>query len=377
MIKMTVKKRIAPRLSSHWVLGISVTFFLLIGTELFLRVSHLEQKVPAQPKGWAIIPERSWIEYHPVLGWVHQKNKQAVLQKNGQEVPLTTNSLGLRGRREYSPSRSKGIRRIYALGDSLTFGFGVRDEDTFPAQMEKADASYEAMNFGVPGYGVDQIFLLLHTFGFAYQPDVVVITLYPEDFWRATRAFNDGGYGKPYFVLDSQGPLALRHVPVPPGKNFSVPQFPEVIHPSALEGLLEKSYLYRLARRAVTRLKKIMGREDPDSSTEWILGRAILKEMIGEIKSQRVRPVLVIAPPARWITGTVEPVRDSLNLFAAREGVEILDLTPLFLNAVKKSSLDEYYIPNDQHWTAKGNALVARSLLDYLRANPERLYGEA
>jgi hypothetical protein len=39
-----------------------------------------------------------------------------------------------------------------------------------------------------------------------------------------------------------------------------------------------------------------------------------------------------------------------------------LDLTPVFSEAIHKNSLEDFYIPGDWHWTAKGHELAAREI---------------
>ncbi len=347
----------------------AVLALLFLFSELLLNTLYPDFVHPPAPKGWAIIPEASWVEYHPALGWFHQKNKQAVLRKNGKEIPLSTNSLGLRGTREYAKQKPQDKIRIYAAGDSFTFGFGVHNESVYPALMEKLNPSFEVMNLGVAGYGVDQISLLIEEFGFDYQPDIVFLAIYPEDFWRSLRAFNDAGYGKPYFKLEANGQLRLMHVPVPKDKNFQVPQFPVYRQTSFMERIFSWSRLYRLLDRAVIVLKKKAKWEDPDTSPEWILGRAILQRAVLRIREHHTRPILIMVPPRRWLTGTTEPVRESLARFAKRENVEWIDLTPVFQNAIAQSSVDRHYIPDDFHWTEEGHALVARTLNEYLKTH--------
>lgn len=40
---------------------------------------------------------------------------------------VTTNSWGFRGKKEYSPKKEPGLFRIFCLGDSIVFGYGVDD----------------------------------------------------------------------------------------------------------------------------------------------------------------------------------------------------------------------------------------------------------
>jgi len=350
----------------NFFLFAAVLLMMLALGEVVSRKMMPESRMPDRPQGWAVIPEESWVEYDSDLGWFHQKNKSAFLEKNELRIPVTTNDLGLRGAREYALAKPGGISRLYAAGDSFTFGFGVQDNETWPAQMEQMRSGLQVMNLGVADYGIDQIRLLLEKFGYAYAPDIVIVAVYPEDFWRATRAFNDAGHGKPWYRLNPDGTLALQHHPVPKDKNFSTVQFPEVMSRSPAERVLSHSALYRLSLKAAGRLRKSLGHEDPDTSREWLLGRAILKQMVQEIRSHGVEPVIAIVPPRRWITGTDEPVRQSLIRFGEREAVTVIDLTQVFRKASAEKGVDALYIPDDHHWTVEGNRLAAETILGKL-----------
>lgn len=338
---------------------------LILELSARLMLPALEQK-PKPPAAWVRVPEQIWTEFDARLGWFHKKNAEAHLLTKAIDQKLSTNSLGLRGRREYQKQKSEGITRFYLLGDSFAFGFGVADEETLTARIESSDPSVEAMNLGVAGYGIDQMKLLLEKFGFDYMPDLVFIAVYPEDFWRATRSYTDAGYAKPYYHLDRHGDLVLRNVPVPAPKSMTGTQFPEIDEQNIPLRLLQKSALVRLSLKLVTRVLKIAGLRDPDSSDDWRLGREVLKSMVADIREYRAEPVLVIVPPIRWITGQSEPLRESLINFAAREKMEILDLTDPFRKALNKAPAEHWYIPDDFHWTAAGHELAAEELLSFI-----------
>src|SRR5262249_20912445 len=74
-----------------------------------------------------------------------------------QGVPVTINSKGLRDN-EYDYEPRPGVTRILALGDSVTFGWGVRLEHTYPKVLERllnhgaSQGSYEVLNGGVGNY---------------------------------------------------------------------------------------------------------------------------------------------------------------------------------------------------------------------------------
>ena len=71
---------------------------------------------------------------------------------------ISINSDGFRDK-EYPLEKSKNTFRIIILGDSVTSGFGVENNESYPEILEaKLNAlnngiNYEVLNFGVWGYG--------------------------------------------------------------------------------------------------------------------------------------------------------------------------------------------------------------------------------
>ena len=82
---------------------ILLTFFCAdIVIHLVLEKPHLPQK---REGGWAIVPERVWTTYDETLGWHHLKNKKAVLVIKDRQIPISTNSSGFRGPKEYGENK--------------------------------------------------------------------------------------------------------------------------------------------------------------------------------------------------------------------------------------------------------------------------------
>lgn len=100
-----------------------------------------------------------------------------------------TNSRGFRGP-EFLLSRPANRRRIAFLGDSFTFGEGVRDDRTFAVKTsrylnelvpEGDPTRYESYNFGVGGFNTNQTAVLLEETVLRYKPDVVVLAFTLND----------------------------------------------------------------------------------------------------------------------------------------------------------------------------------------------------
>src|SRR5271170_1922765 len=92
---------------------------------------------------------------NPQLSFVHAPNRSAFLMG----VPVSINSAGMRDG-EYSVEKPPGVYRIMMLGDSTTFGWGVREQDTaakflerkLNGQLPPGYNKVEVLNTGVGNY---------------------------------------------------------------------------------------------------------------------------------------------------------------------------------------------------------------------------------
>jgi len=350
------------------VLATLMTLLAFGFSEAVIRVWVERPRVAAKVlKGWALVPERVWTTYHPVLGWYHQKGKKAILTKNGLEVEINTNSQGFRGRREYQENKPQEIIRIVTLGDSFAFGFGVEDNETFSSILEERYDNLEVINLGVAGYGIDQMYLSFQSIGAKFHPDYVLVAIYPEDFWRATKAFSDAGHAKPYFSILNDGKFILNNVPVPEHVDLNQDQFPVLVHHGAIERILAQCAIYRQGKRAVLRLLKELDWIDPDTTQEWMVGRTILHQLVQEIRSSGALPIILLVPSESWVRDSrPTSLHKSLARFSRRKKVSLLDLTSTFGKAAHRSNLDDFYIESDGHWSVKGHQLAADAINQYL-----------
>src|ERR1700739_4005850 len=121
---------------------------------------------------------------NPQLSFAHAPRRSAFLMG----VPVSINSEGLRDR-EFSVDKPPGVYRIMMLGDSTTFGWGVKQEDTAAKFLERklnADlpAGYnhvEVMNTGVGNYDTVQEVTYYETIGWKFHPDLVVLAFFIND----------------------------------------------------------------------------------------------------------------------------------------------------------------------------------------------------
>ena len=115
---------------------------------------------------------------------------------------MRTNHAGFRAGREYAVAKRSGTLRILGLGDSLMFGQGVSDEETYANKIEQQlpqilHRSVEFMNLAVPGYNTAIEAGVLQHRGMRYHPDVIVLHWCGNDF------------AVPYFLSQSATPPSL------------------------------------------------------------------------------------------------------------------------------------------------------------------------
>jgi len=96
-------------------------------------------------------------------------------------VPVDINSFGLRDH-EFAIPKPANTVRILTVGDSVTFGYGVRLEDTYPKVLEQllnqtADngAHYEVLNGAALGGSLSDYLHFLHLRAEQIQPDIVLV----------------------------------------------------------------------------------------------------------------------------------------------------------------------------------------------------------
>jgi hypothetical protein len=148
--------------------------------------------------------------HHPTRGWaLRPRLRDAVAF--GDRL-LSSNSEGVRARREYARPKPAGLRRVIVLGDSFTFGDEVSDDETYSHFLQELLPGVEVVNLGVHGYGHDQMLLYLEEVGARYQPDVVLLGFVGDDMERNLLPFRD--FAKPWFEEGASG-LVLRGTPVP------------------------------------------------------------------------------------------------------------------------------------------------------------------
>lgn len=292
----------------------------------------------------------SFDEPDPALGWRVRPNVDVRHVKPGiYEVSVRTNNRGMRGLRDVAAVKAPHVSRVGVFGCSQTFGETVNDEETYVERLSERLPEVELLNFGVRGYGTDQMLLYYEQDAGAYDLDVVVLAF---AFYHMKR--NDSGflfYAKPYFTFSDSGELTLGGVPVP--------------SPEELAGEDFERYTWNVADRSVLlrwtwqRARSLRGRDlySPDGRA-WKLTRALISRFVESAGASGAHVVVMNIDEAH------PELERELGALTDQLGVGLVSLGPALREAAEQGV--SYTLPADNHWNAQGHDLVADRLEAYL-----------
>ena len=276
---------------------------------------------------------------NPQLSFAHAPNRSTFLMG----VPVSINSEGLRDH-EFSLDKPPDIYRIMMLGDSTTFGWGVKQEDTAAKLLERklnADlpAGYnrvEVMNTGVGNYDTVQEVTYYETIGWKFHPDLVVLV---------------------FFINDPE--------PVPIEKKGF---------------LIDRSYLVAFATNRIDGVMRHMGAR-PDWKTYYasLYGddrpgfqacKKALVSLANSTRSHDAKLLVALLPELHQINGQSYPFRaahQKIKDVIAAEDVSVVEL----IDGLKDRGPEEtlWVTALDDHPNAKANNLISDQLKQWILEN--------
>lgn len=147
--------------------------------EWFLRASNIQRVVALNPPIYQT-SENDVLSYELI--------SSISLPAYGSTV--TTNELGFR-----SPPVQSGKPVLAVMGDSIAFGFGVEDDETIPAFLQRHLPGYQIVNAGINGYNIEQETEQYRTKIAPLKPVLTILMFNSNDFDEPFRLDGEG-----YFV---------------------------------------------------------------------------------------------------------------------------------------------------------------------------------
>lgn len=314
-----------------------------------------------RPATSSTLAERRHTEYDELLGWINTPDT-LVRDMYGPGMDLRTNSQRFRAEHDFDARVAPSRLRMICSGDSFTLGYGVGDHDTWCWRLQQEVPGLETVNMGQGGYGIDQAYLWYKRDAAALEHQFQLLAFVTADFLRMeSEVFL--GYPKPKLALDGDA-LVVRNVPVPERGWFAqqVNRLAHALRDLRLVGLVMRFKAWR------------GGDPEPrpaDAEPEsWKVAAAMFEDL-RDLNTSRGSKLILVYLPTREdrVAGQVDPWRKRVRALAEAAGIEFLDLVEPFRD-VPLADVDSLFIPPGRmdyayaagHYTAKGNAWVARTL---------------
>lgn len=284
---------------------------------------------------------------HPDLGWVGDFSRDSYIHNQiehiGDRRPVLL----------YGDSFARCVKIALCFQDLLN------SDQTFSKE-------HYLLNYGVGGYGVDQIFLLFQKSVHHYDDPFVVISLMTLDLDRSILSVRTGQ--KPYFLIEDSK-LELKGIPITPNPDIFFATNPPQI----------KSYLYRRIIHSNLLPKQIASflRRDNDYISKKIqVNEKIILEIVKELRTNNIDYVFLIFHPNWSGVSTLDDEtgwRDSfLKQLLHENNIPYIWSKDLFKQDSRdgKYSYDDYINPGIGHPTTHFNRLIADEIKKYTLENP-------
>jgi lysophospholipase L1-like esterase len=207
-------------------------------------------------------------------------------------VPVSINRLGLRDHELAVPKPADTVR-ILALGDSVTFGYGVRLEETYLKVLEgrlNARAApgvrYEVVNAGVEESGLDAYYHALRALAPELEPDLVLVGIVLNDIQRYD---------------DPDRPPRPEQVAIEPGlarrMHGALLRWSQAYYAGvfAVRSILYRTGILDIANLYGSPLRAVQAENEP-LARAWASSLDMLERLVALARARGLRLVLVVFP---------------------------------------------------------------------------------
>jgi len=169
MKRLSRKKRILFSLVFYFLISCICLLIAEVAIQIFCPQSILPRFVENAP--WGIR------KVLPNINAIHKTAEYSYCYR--------TNSQGFRGTKEYEIIPPKECFRIVVQGDSVTLGYGVKDNETYSyllqEMLNKDGFRAEVINMAVSGFGTAEEIIQFHEVAKKYKPDLVILGFFQND----------------------------------------------------------------------------------------------------------------------------------------------------------------------------------------------------
>lgn len=342
------------------VLVASIVVGALVALEILFRITF------PRPPSWPRPQVRSKLDR--IFGYVHRPNQECF----SVDAKATINSVGFRGR-EPRTVRGHGDVRVLALGNSLTFGKGAGDDETYPAQLERQlreqyGPEVEVINAGIGAFTIRQYVAFVEHKLPELKPDLLVIGMQWLDLHHHARIGQKEG------KVSTEAWAAIKKRFDETDANLAAPKtrgeklkdtlrhwrtFYVLYH-----GIQERRGLKRWAHRLNWAMRMLDGKHDEQIAERLEFSAEKLSYIAQLCKQHSTNLLIAFFPDYRQIfkdyPNSIWP--NALGEACAKAGIPSVSLLPGLREALARHG-KKIFVPYDiTHYSLEGNIAIARTI---------------
>ena len=379
--------------STVFVFCFFLVFFLL---EIFIRIFIPQSIVPSYRASAFDITDALKANY----------NAEAVY--GGITYQIQTNEKHLRRAKNLPYEKPENTFRILCLGDSILFGFGANNEETFTYYLEKIlnkkfrGTTFEVINAAAPGWGLLEYYLFLKNEGYKYSPDLIITTTFIDDVTTLQDTRIEFKGLRHERTSNNEVKIFIDEWNIRSNESSLYRRLLQTLQQSALyESLTRSSHLLNLIRYRLSQLwakDKLIQKKTPGSleyfvnniglkkvnNIVWVITESqianltlsrsattkaiqyyLLMDKVSKLTGQMKAKVLSIKLPTyQEVLGLV---RSLDNLHFNPGSMKFNSLR--FLSRFQNKHLIPLYFPMSNHWTPAGHNFVAHLIFNFMVEN--------
>ena len=375
--------------STVFVFCFFLVFFLL---EIFIRIFIPQSIVPSYRASAFDITDALKANY----------NAEAVY--GGITYQIQTNEKHLRRAKNLPYEKPENTFRILCLGDSILFGFGANNEETFTYYLEKIlnkkfrGTTFEVINAAAPGWGLLEYYLFLKNEGYKYSPDLIITTTFIDDVTNIPDTRIEFKGLRHERTSNNEVKIFLDEWNIRSNESSLYRRLLQTLQQSALyESLTRSSHLLNLIRYRLSQLwakDKIIQKKTP-GSLEYFVNNIGLKKVnnivwvIPKLQTSSLNETAkaiqyyLLMDKVSKLTGQMKVKVLSINLPTYQEvlglvrSLDNLHFNPgsmkfnslRFLSRFQNKHLIPLYFPMSNHWTPAGHNFVAHLIFNFMVEN--------
>lgn len=352
-----------------------MTFLFIISFVFLIIVAELLLRIYTWKNSFRNILVES--KYKPLSYELRPSFKRHLRNKLGENVFYESNSLGIRGEEILNEKTKK---RVLVIGDSIVYGFGVDDKNTFPRLLEKElnkkYKSYEVINAGVGPYNIAQIYQAFKLKWLSLQPDMVILAINISNFVK----YSDWCFDK------KTGNIRLKY---PRQGSFkSSTQGPLKGRLGRIGRLIDKLYIFRywvkpfilsLIFKKTSSVENKLGNSDAldkfifcysKKGKLWDQRKKYLKKLKTLCDQKKIKLLTITFPLTSQYEENEKGYPQSIiEKYCKQVNILNVNLFSSFSIVINKPQKISKYFFDFIHLTPLGNKLVAKQISDFILKN--------